>query len=461
MRTMESSESQRQAWSQALISAGGWLTLLVLTAGCAQQPAPPPAGSGATTPNPVAVTLARPVRQALQRAIEQPGQIEPFEQTPLVAKVAGYVRKVRVDIGDRVKENDVLVEIGVPEMEEELVQKRAIVKLAQAAVDQAQAALQTAEANIGSTEAQVREAEAGRKRAQAYYERWDSEHKRVESLVRKGVIDKQTGDETEHQYRAAVAAQEEVEAKVRSAKASHGESMARRERARTDVAAARAHQQVTEADERRLQALMQYTMIRSPFAGVITHRKVDTGHFLQPMAGAKAEPILVVVRNDPVRVVVDVPEADAPLVKTGAEARVGVQALHGKTFKGKVARTSAVLDTRSRTLRTEIDLPNPTGELLPGMYAYGSVIVPLPPALTLPSSAVIKQGENLVCFFVPHGKARRLLVQVGASDGKSIEVLKKRAGLDEPWEEFTGDEEVIVNASGLTAGQAVMVQEKP
>jgi RND family efflux transporter MFP subunit len=115
-----------------------------------------------------------------------------------------------------------------------------------------------------------------------------------------------------------------------------------------------------------VEALLHYARIVAPFAGVVTHRSVNTGDFAAPPRG-RATPLFTVARVDMVRVVVAVPDTAAPRVHAGTEVSIKVDVLPGQAFKGKVARTAGVLDTAKRRLRAEIDLPNPDGKLLPGM----------------------------------------------------------------------------------------------
>jgi RND family efflux transporter MFP subunit len=424
--------------------------------------APPPAAA--------AVTVVKPQRRALKRTVEQPGTVQAFEEAPLFAKLPGYVRKVPVDIGDRVRgpqvsgsgaeveQGQILVELSIPETEEEARQKHAQVKRAEVAVDQANKALATARAAVTSAEAQAQEAEAGVQRAQANVERWESELKRVTGLVKGGVVDAQIRDETLNQLRAAEAARGEARAKAVSARALAEKAKAERDKAEADVRGAEASLEVAKADARRLDALVQYTRLRAPFDGVVTRRAVDPGHFVQP-AGAPAAPLLVVARTDPVRVFVDVPEADAALVRPGDEATVQVQALRGATFRATVTRTAWALEPGARTLRTEIDLPNPDGRLRPGMYVQARVVVELPEAWVLPAAALVKQGDATVCYRVEAGKAVRTPVQTGRSDGTFTEVFKKqKLGAANAWEDFTGQESVVATvAASLTDGQAVPV----
>ncbi len=437
------------------------------------SPAGPPAGGqptggspGGAPAGPPAVTVVKPERKTLLRAVRQPGTVEAFERTPLYARVAGYVEKVHVDIGDRVRAGDVLAKLSVLELEEEVRQKAALVEQAKAEITQSEEALAAAEAGIGSAKAQIQAAEAGRGRTKADYARWQGEYNRVSDLAQRKLLDKQVVEETLNQFRSAEAARDETEAKVAAAEAAHKESVARRDKARADVTAAKARLGVAEADHRRMAAWLGYAAVRAPFDGVVTVRNVHTGHFLQPAAsgsGGRAEPLFVVERIDTVRVFVEVSEADAAAVRDGTPAAVRVPALGGREVPGKVTRSSWSLEAKERTLRTEIDVPNQDGRLRPGMYAHASITVEHPNVLTLPASAVLRQGEESFCFRLEGGKAVRTPVKVGLTSAGSVEVVQKRtkAGPDAPWEEFTGGEELIVNPAGLTDGQVVRGPSHP
>src|SRR5690242_14721851 len=168
--------------------------LVVVVVGWTRTSSAAPAVSPGDSPAPAAVTTVHPERQTVRLTVEQPGQIEGFEQTPLYAKVAGYVQKYHVDIGDRVKAGQLLAELSVPELAEELHQKEAAVTLARAQVDQAHRAFKAAEANLHKTEAGVDQAEASVTRAEAGYTHWRAEYERVRRLVDRGALDQATHD---------------------------------------------------------------------------------------------------------------------------------------------------------------------------------------------------------------------------------------------------------------------------
>ena len=153
------------------------------------------------------------------------------------------------------------------------------------------------------------------------------------------------------------------------------------------------------------------------------------------------------------------PEADAGLIHKGDAATIRIPALNGETIKATVSRTSAALDPGSRTLRVEIDLPNPDLRLRPGQYVNAQITAPMPEAWVLPKNAVVKQAEQVVCYVYRDGKAVRTPIRSGRSDGKFTEVFKKlKPGTTDEWEDWKGTEDVLAGpASTLTDGQAVQV----
>jgi HlyD family secretion protein len=270
-------------------------------------------------------------------------------------------------------------------------------------------------------------------------------------LVKGGTIEGQQGDETLNQFKAAGARVQASEAALRKSKTDRDKSAA-------DVRAAEAHVDVASADAQRAEAMLSYATIRAPYSGVVTARKVSNGDFVQPATG-KGDWLFRIARLDPVRVVVAVPEADADLVRENSKVKLSIKAAQGPPLEGTITRTSWALEPGSRTLRTEIDMPNKDGRLRPGMFVYAKIINPLPETWTLPVSAVVKQDDALVCFLIESGKAVRVPVRVGRSDGQHVEVLKRQTqGSPLAWEDFSGNESVASRAAGITDGQAIKQQ---
>jgi HlyD family secretion protein len=369
-------------------------------------------------------------REDLKRVSEAtPAELFPYERTDLYAKIAGFLQEIRVDYGDRVKKGDVLAILSVPEMDKELEQKKANVARAEAAIRQAQEAFKAAAAGVRSAEAIVLEAEAGRTRARANYERWQSEFARVEELVSRNVIDKQTRDETLNQFKAAESAQAEVEAKVKSAKAARDEIKAKQDKTHEDVSVAQANLLVAKADRDQVEALLQYAKIVAPFDGVVTKRNLHTGAFVNPKAGEM--PLLTVVRTDLLRVVVDVPEKEVRYLHKDNKVIVDLDALPVQKFEWKITRIAPVLGF-GKKVRIEVEIPNPDGKFYPGMYGHASVILEdKPNALTIPSNCLGKDANGSFVWLVEDGKAKHRPVKIGLNDGKKIEITDGLKGTEE------------------------------
>jgi multidrug efflux pump subunit AcrA (membrane-fusion protein) len=367
------------------------------------------------------VKVIHPERRDVRRLIERPGyNIEAYERTPLYPKLAGYVRQWNFDIGDSVHKDDVLAVIYIPEMEVQLKQKEASVRQASSEIEQAKTAIL---------------------RAQAELERAKSQYERLARVSQSGVLDKEQVDETRFGFEAARAAVAKAEA---------------------DVEVAKARLEVAKADRDHVQTLLQYTQVRAPFDGVVTGRTVNTGDFVQPPSAGRGESLFVVERIKPVRVFVNVPELEAVWVHDGDAALIRVQSLHGEAVKGTVTRASRSLNPQNRTLRTEIDLPNTDGKLLPGMFASATIIAEHKNVWTLPATAVVTQAEQGFCYRVENGKAIRTPIKVGLRGSELVEVLNKRvravkAGEDGVWDDFTGDETIALEGANLTDGQTLQI----
>jgi HlyD family secretion protein len=393
----------------------------------------------------IRVEVVKAERQTVQRSVGEPGQLEAAETTPIHARIAGYVRQVNADIGQEIKKGQVLAELYVPELEAEVKQKAAAVEQAQAKQAQAEAAVKVALAAVTSSEAKRTAAQAGVKRVEADLTRWQQEYRRIEQLFHERA---QTGtlvDETRSKLRSSESSRDEVRAQVTSAEAAVVESRALLDQARSDVLAAASTVEVARQEARRVDAMLGYTRIEAPYDGIITRRDVDTGHLTRP--GSDSPPLFIAARTDAVTIVVHVPETYSTEVDRGDRATVKLQAMKGRIVEGKVARTAWALDPKTRTIRAEVDLPNPGGVLRPGLYAYATIIVEEhPDVMTIPATAIVMEKDKASCFIVANGKAARRPIVTGLGDGKLTEVV---SGLD-------GRESVVkAGASSLVDGQPV------
>jgi len=439
---------------------------LGLISGCSEtaNPASAPGGDERDSESALMrVTPIRPMRKTLVRWTEQPGQIEAFEETPLYAKVAGFVEKMHVDIGDAIvgpefddqgkmtRDGQLLAELSVPELHEELEQKQALVGQAQAEVRQATAGIKVARSAANSARSKVDEATAVIEQTQADYEFAQSEYVRMKELAKRGSTTGEVAEEKEKQFRSADSRRKQTQARVVSAKAVLSESQSLIEKAEADHKAAEARLHVAEADASRVKALLGYTKIRAPYDGVVTVRNVHTGWLVQPGLGSGGKPLLNVAQTRVMRIFVDVPEPDA-LIPDGGEAQVRVPSFPSEIRKGVVTRTSFMLDAGSRTLRTEVDLPNEDGKLRPGMYAYAKLkVAERQDALSLPKAALLTEGGKTYCYTIESDDVlAKTQIETGIRAGDDVEIV---SGL-------SGDERVIgVNAAAFREGQKVEVAE--
>jgi RND family efflux transporter MFP subunit len=408
-------------WELPRIVKAAAAMLVVAAAGCGQKQAPSsaPAPQAPAAQIPI-VKVAHPEKRDVRRLIERPGyNIEAYERTPLYAKLAGYVQKWNVDMGDTVRKDAVLAELYIPEMEVELTQKQAA---------------------VGQAIAEIKRAETAKLRAEAELKRADSQYTRLKRLS--GVLE---GKDQVEEYRLGF---EAAQAALASALA--------------EVDVAKARLEVARTDQNHVQTLLQYTKVRAPFDGVVTGRRtVNVGDFVQPGAATKGEWLFVVEKIKPVRIFVNVQELDAVWVHEHDTALVRIQSLRGQEFKGTVTRVSKSLHPQNRTLLTQIDLPNEDGRLLPGMFANATIVAEHKGVWALPVSAVMAQGEQSFCYRVENGKALRTAIQVGLQGTDWVEVSKKQvkpttAAGEGQWQDFDGRETVAVSSAGtLTDGQAI------
>ena len=315
--------------------------------------------------------------QATASSITQPSHLVPYEQAEILAKASGFVSQAHVDIGDRVVKDQILMELWVPEMDEERLVQIATVAEAAAGVMQMKAAVGAAQSSAEAASARLLQVQSSVSQYEADVSFRQTEFERVAELVSKQALNQKLLDESQFQLASAQSALAAAKAAVVSSQADVEVGQAQIRQAEANLAHAEARKQLAEANLQKTEVLMNYAKIRAPFAGLITQRNVDTGDFVASAASNHSEPLLTLCMTDRLRIIADIPESQAPRIRVGQTALLRVDALKETVFAGSIKRSTGVLDPRTRTLRIEAELDNPTSELRPGMY--GSLEIALDP----------------------------------------------------------------------------------
>lgn len=369
---------------------------------------------GAESTNPsAAVVFVK--RAAIANSLTLSGAFRPYQQVDLHAKVAGYIRQIYVDVGDHVKDGQVLAILEVPELNAQVAGAKADIRRYEDAVRRSQSEIQRAES------------------AHAAYHSAYTRLKQA-SDARPGLIAEQELDDS-------LAKDRETGAQTESSRAALSESQ-------SQLLSAQANLQ-------RLSALENYSKITAPFSGVITKRYADTGALIQAGTASDTQSMPVVQLSEwsRLRLVVPVPESAVPQLRLGDVVQVHVSAMN-RDFNGKIARFADALDDETRTMHTEIDVENPGGILKDGMYADAKILLQQhQEALTVPIQALDRNGSG-ASVLVVNAQDRIELhhLQLGVEGSDSVEVL---SGLVE------NDRVVIGNHSDFHAGEKVSAKVVP
>jgi RND family efflux transporter MFP subunit len=355
------------------------------------------------------VPAAKVIRTSIQSNTVLTAEFQPFQEVDVMAKVAGYLRSIKVDLGDQVREGQLLAELEIPEMTDE-------VSRAAAMVDQGGA-------EIAAARDELQRAESSHEIAHISYERLLEVSKREAGLIPQQELD-------------VVRSRDQIaEAQLASAK-----SRLRVEEQRTKVA---------KAEETRLRTMRNYVTIAAPFSGTVTRRYANIGAMIQAgiASQSQAMPLVRLSQLSVLRLSLPVPESLVPAVRIGQPVEVRVRSL-GRTFAGRVARYAARLDTATRTMITEVDVLNPSRVMLPGMYAEVSLqSAKRDNVLAAPVEAIERAGAATRVFAIDEsGELRIANVQLGMEDAHYAEIL---SGLAE------GDLVVTGRRAGLNAGDRV------
>jgi RND family efflux transporter MFP subunit len=340
---------------------------------------------------PTRVEVMKPAVAESDREMTLPGTVRALEQTKIYPRVTGYVRKWLVDIGDKVKAGQLLVEIDVPDLDAQLSQARAQLAQAQAAVKQVVAQRDYSKANT----------------------------QRYESLASQKLVSQSQVEQTQ-------------------AQASTDEA---------SVASAESNVVAQQANVRRLIETQAFSRVVAPFAGTITTRNIERGDLVSE---TKTTELYTIAAIDPVRVFVEVPQTVVANVHPGAEATIMVREYPGRKFTGKVTRSAGALDPDLHTMTTEVQVPNPDGTLLPGMYAQASLTFPVPHrVIEIPATALYSDAQGLRVVVVDaQQKVHFAPITIERDTGATLQIA---TGL-------TGDERVVKFAvPGLAEGDPLEV----
>lgn len=357
-----------------------------------------------------AVTHVR--RSGISSSLSIAGQFMPYQNVELHAKVAGYIKTISVDIGDRVHKGQVLATLEVPELV--------------AQVNEAQASVHRAEEEIARAKSDVTRTQADHVALHANAVRLADTDK-----ARPGLIAQQELDDANAKDRASEA---EIEA------------------SKSALSAAKQQLEVARANQQHYSALSDYSRITAPYDGVVTWRYADTGALVQAgTSSSSGLPVVTVAEIDTLRLRIPVPESIASRVRLGDPVDVRIQAT-GERFSGKVARFTDALDPATRTMQVEIDVPNPKYHLQPGMYADVTLLAGHQAnVLTVPVNALERgHGNGSVLVVDTKDRVQRRQVVTGAEDSNNVEIL---SGVSE------GDRVIIGNLASYQPGQRVSPKE--
>ena len=354
-------------------------------------------------------SVAPVTRGDLSSTITVAGEFQPYQEVDLHAKVSGYIRKINVDIGDRVRLGQVIATLEIPELNAQVAGSQAEIRHSQSEIDRAKSGVSLAQANYAAVHAAyTRLSEAAKKRP--------------------GLIAEQELDD-------ARARDQDAQAKIDVAKAA--------------VDAQQQQLGVSKADNQRVAALQGYSVVTAPFNGVITMRYADVGSLIQAGTASNTQsmPVVRLAQSDLLRLRMPVPEEDVDYIKAGGDVTIKLQAT-GKSFTGHFVRFTRELTAATRTMLAEVDVPNGNLALSTGMTAQATIVLQQHQGvLTVPSGAVIKDGTQAHVLVVgPDHKVQNIAVSLGIQGANRTEVT---SGLAE------GQTVIVSGQSNYQAGQTV------
>jgi RND family efflux transporter MFP subunit len=352
------------------------------------------------------VAVAKATTEDLEQNVALTAEFKPFQEVDVMAKVAGYIKEIKVDVGDRVQQGQLLATLEIPEMGDDL-------KRADAAVVRAQA-------EVTRARDELLRAQSAHQIAHLSFERLSGVSAKKPGLIAQQEIDEAHSKDliTEAQVAGAKSALAAVEEQVK----------------------------VNSADTEKVKTLILYTRVTAPFAGVVTKRYADTGSMIQAGTASQTQamPVVRISQNNMLRLILPVPESVVASVHTGQQVEVRVPTLN-RSFPGRVARFTGKLSSSTRTMDTEVDVPNPSMVLLPGMYAEVDLtLAKRPRVLTIPMAAI--DASHQVMVVTPNNRVEVRKLGTGMESADRVEV---KSGLND------GDLVVVAGRASLQPGEEV------
>jgi RND family efflux transporter MFP subunit len=437
----------------AIIGAGvGALVFGVIYFGTRSAPEAR-AQEATSAPTIVPVKVIHPTK-GIERLSTQPGSIQAYESVRLFAKVPGFLKWQKVDIGDRVTAGEKLAVVDVPEIETQVQRTKAVLKQAEKRVKQMEARARSAKSDLDAADAGVTQAEATAKSAAAWVRFRSKQHQRLKDLFTLKSIEERLLDESKERLEASIETEASAKAAIVTNKAHAVAAGTKIDVAAADVIVAEAEVDVAKAEYDKFKAQLAFATIVAPFDGIVTQRTSFVGDFVRSAnEGSNHEPLLTVQRTDKMRVIVQLPDRDVPYVDPGDPAIIEIDALGGSKFEGKISRIAKAEDAQTRLMRVEIDLQNPEGNICHGMY--GKVMITLdrsPNQMTIPSACLVGRAGNGsgAVFVIRDGRAHLVRLQLGIDNGVRVGVL---TGL-------TPDDRVILQpGAAIVDGALVSITE--
>jgi RND family efflux transporter MFP subunit len=446
------------------------MTLAVLCCGCQSESGAQTDAAQLQSEELVRVKVVRHQNKnkKLERTTTQPATLHAYYQAELFAKVSGYLKELKVDIGDPVETGDVLGTIDIPEMDKARERQEATICRLKTEEKRSQAGIDLAKANVQATEASRDQAKADIDKTNAQLTADRAEFVRVQELVSTKSIAGRLLDEARKKLESSQASKISAQAAFDSAVANVSVANSKQAVAEAELDASKSATDVAGKQLEEMDALMAYATLKSPFKGVVVQRNVDPGDLvrnIQTASNNRSRPLFVIAQLDKIRVRIAIPENEVPWTDVGDTVTLQMRAIPERTFSGKISRVARALDESTRTMLVEVDLPNPEKILIPGMYCEATIILEkksdalmLPAgavryALMLPAGALpYKKTDVSFVYVVDSGGTIRIQeVTTGLDDGKQIEIT---GGLDE-------NDRVVGSMIGrLQAGQKVQVEEE-